>query len=321
MRGRVVLIAVAGVVVVMGAAWWMLLGGGSTSPEEPPATTVAVAPSASTMAMPTTAPTVTTLVEASTTVVAEPETETPSSTSTAPAVAQPPATTAATTTTSVLVVTTTAPIATTTEPATTVATVVPSPPGDGSCHGEYVERHSVREQCVIDRLVYLFEALFAGTHTERMSTIRDGHVLGGVFAGLQAYGRENWPKHEDLTSRDSIWEDADARPHRQIDVYGAVWNGPDLLGVRLRVWIPAEGPVHNVWMAAPVVWADGHWLVSYRGFCRFVGRMGNAKQICPKDPRPHIGSETRAIESGSGFYDPWDLDDEERLRVNKVPAW
>ena len=203
----------------------------------------------------------------------------------------------------------------------TVVTVAPFLSGDGSCHGEYVERHQVREQCVLNRLVYLFEALFAGAHAERMWVIRDGHVLGGVFAGLWAFGRENWPKHDDLTSRFSSWEDADARPYRRIDVYGAVWNGADLLGVRIRLWAPADGPTPDVWRAAPVVWADGYWLVSYRGFCRFVGRMGEAKQICPSDPRPRVASETRAIEDGSGFYDPWDLPDDVRVKVNKAPPW
>ena len=71
-------------------------------------------------------------------------------------------------------------------------------------------------------------------------------------------------------------------------------------------------------MVAPVVWTDGHWLVSYRGFCPFVGRLRTAKQICPKDPRPHIGSETRTIEGGSRFYAPVDLPDDVRVRVSRA---
>ena len=208
-----------------------------------------------------------------------------------------------------------------TSPSTTLVTI-PVQPGDEECHGTYVERHQVVEQCVLDRVKDLFEALFAGTHTERMAAIRDGHVLGELFADLQAKGEQVWPDlHDDLTSRYSIWEDADARAYRDIDIYGAVWNGPDLLGVRLRAWSPADGPTPDVWRAAPVVWADDQWYVSYAGFCRFVRALGKWRMTCPKDPRPQIASVTGASRDGSGFYDPWDLDDDERLRVNRAVSW
>ena len=219
--------------------------------------------------------------------------------------------------------TTTTATTTTVPPTTTTTTTTTAAPGDGSCHGEYVERHRVQEQCVLDRLQYIFEAVIAGTHAERMSVIRDGHMLAGVLANIEAFTEEYrgdmYPPFEGLWSG---FEDADARPHRHIVVEGASWNGPNLLGVLIYMKpLPGQEPQLETWRAAPAVWVDGHWMVSYFAYCRVMGRMMEAKQSCPKDPRPHIPSEYGVRPEGSGAYRPLDLSDAESDALRNAPVW
>ena len=62
-------------------------------------------------------------------------------------------------------------------------------------------------------------------------------------------------------------------------------------------------------------------MVSYFASCRIPSRLGPGKQICPKDPRPHIASETGVRSEGSGTYAPWDISDAEADAVRDTPAW
>ena len=123
----------------------------------------------------------------------------------------------------------------------------------------------------------------------------------------------------------SGFENADARPYVAVTVEGASWNEPDLLGVLVHFesLVPGAGeygPVEGR-VAAPAVWVDGQWVVSYFSYCRFLRRMGEASQTCPKDPRPHIAVETRAVREASGAYAPLDLSDAEADALRDVLAW
>ena len=175
--------------------------------------------------------------------------------------------------------TTTAEATTTTVPSTTVVTVAPFPPGDGSCHGRYSKGGRVKEQCVLDRIQYIFEAFTAGTHLERMSVIRDGHLLAGTFGNLEAWANEfRGDKYPPFLGPWSGFENTDARPQRSVTVEAASWNGPDLLGVLVHIesLTPrAEdyGPTERREMV-PAVWVDDHWMISYFSFCRLLSRLG-----------------------------------------------
>ena len=323
MRGGTRLIGAAGGLLLIGGVVWVMLASGDSQQPATPATTaqpsttstvqLVATTTVSTTAAPTTTTTTTEPVQTSTTAT-EPEPEPPATTTTPPS------------TTSVPVETTTAEATTTTLPAATVVTVAPFPPGDGSCHGEYTEGHRVKEQCVLNRLQYIFETLTAGTHQERMSVIRDGHLLAGVFANLEAWAKEfRGDKYPPFLGPWSGFENTDARGHLAVTVEGASWNGPDLLGVLVHFenllpgaedYGPTEGRV-----MAPAVWVDDQWTVSYFSFCRFLSRLGPAKQTCPEDPRLAITWKLEVRPEGSGTYTPTDLTDTEYDAIRDVPAW
>lgn len=322
MRARARLIGAVGGLVLIGGAVWVMLADGESQPPVTPATTTAQLSITSTVqvvestAVPTTTvPTTTTTTEppVASTTVTEPEPEPPSTTTT------PPTTTAA-------VETATTEATTTTAPATTVVTIAPFPPGDGSCHGEYTEGGRVKEQCVRDRLQYIFEAFEAGTHLERMSVTRDRHLLAGIFASLEAWAQEfRGDEYPPFVGPWTGFENVDARSHLVVTVEGASWNGPDLLGVLVHIenLIPEAakyGPTEG-WQMAPAVWVDGHWMVSYFGFCRVLSRLGPAKRICPEDPRLAITWKLGVRPEGAGAYVPWDLTDAESAALRDVAAW
>ena len=320
--GRSVLvIALAAAAVILGTAAYVYL----YAPSAPPSLSVEVA---TTAPPPTTAPTMSRPVAAD-----QPTTTTaPTTTTTAlpEPTTQPTTTTAPTTTTTALPEPTTQPTTTTaaaaaeedhdlvdvgTIPSTTFV-ASPSTPGDGECHGEYVAHHRVREQCVLDRLQEIFDALFGGTHDERMASVRDGHLLADLYTALSEGHRAAHPEWP-YTS----WDDG-VREHIATEVYGAVWNGPDLLGVRVRATDPDGEWIGINWFGIPVVWTDGHWLVSYAGICRHLSRMSDPIRVsCLPDPRPHIAEATGASFKFSGAFDPDDMPLEERLQVSRNWLW
>ena len=110
---------------------------------------------------------------------------------------------------------------------------------------------------------------------------------------------------------------------RPVEVHGAVWNGPDLLGVLLRKARNDLDPedVFERWESAPAVWADDQWLVSYVAYCRVRSYRAEAPQTCPPDPRPELAAAVGANVRARGMYDPDDLPDEERFRVNRHVTW
>ena len=186
--------------------------------------------------------------------------------------------------------------ATTTVAATTIVMGASFPPGDGSCHGENVEGHRVRERCVLDRLQYIFETVIAGIHGERMSVIGDGHMLVGVLANLEAWAEE--------------WRGGDYPP------FEGLWSGFEN-GRRLVPGAGEYGPVEGR-VAAPAVWVDGQWVVSYFAYCRVLRRMG---QACLDDPRPHVASEAGVRPEGSGDCVLLDLSDAEADTIRDAPVW
>ena len=174
------------------------------------------------------------------------------------------------------------------------------------CYGNYIRHREVHDPCVLARLNTIFEALFAGTHSERMAAVRDGHVLADIYSALEAYAREQnsdgYADPYDINYRP--FEDSDVRSWYTVEVEGAVWNGPSLLGVLVRIAREDIDPVLEGWVAAPAVWVDGQWWVSYAGYCRLLSGMGDISRRCPPDPRPEIAAATGAEDSGSGAYDP-----------------
>ena len=212
-----------------------------------------------------------------------------------------------------------------TVPSTTFVTM-PAPEGVVDCHGEYRERYRVVEECVLDRLQYIFEAFLLGTHEERMSVARDGHLLAGPLARAEAWAEDyRGDEYPPFAGPWSGFADADARPYVRVTVEGASWNGPDLLGVLVHIesLVPEAanyGPTSGM-EGAPAVWVDGQWMVSYHSFCRLLSRLGLASQTCPDDPRPHIAVDTGAVREASGQYAPRDLSDEEYHRIRDHAPW
>ncbi|MDE0375070.1 MAG: hypothetical protein OXK16_03795 [bacterium] len=185
--------------------------------------------------------------------------------------------------------------------------------GEGCPYGTYTDRHRVPDQCVLDRLQEIFSAVLAGTHAERMAAIRDGNDLGPVFAGLEAFVDEKYPDYF------NGWRDADLRAWFTVTVEGAMWQGPERLGVRWRIAREDLDPVAERWYLAPAVWVDGQWWVSRSAFCRaMVSRMegGTASPSCPPDPRPGIPAEEEIRAGGIAVYDPEDLPGAERIKVS-----
>ena len=65
----------------------------------------------------------------------------------------------------------------------------------------------MRERCVLDRLQYIFETVIAGIHGERMSVIRDGHMLVGVLANLEGPGPRSGGAVEGRVAAPAVWVD------------------------------------------------------------------------------------------------------------------
>ena len=122
------------------------------------------------------------------------------------------------------------------------------PPVDttGDCPGNYHQWYKVRDDCVLDEVRKEMLAFQAGSHSQRKAAIRDGHLLGSIFAESQtaAEGYFGVDEANDLSEITSLWADADNQSRWGIEIYGAQWVQPDLIHVRLRP-VPARRQLHG----------------------------------------------------------------------------
>ena len=202
-------------------------------------------------------------------------------------------------------------------------TTAPDPEATGDCPGNYHQWFKVRDECVLDEVRKEFLAWRAGSHEQRMATIRDGHLLAQVFAESQTSAEQYFGEEaaNDLDAWTSVWADADNRSTRRVELYGAQWNDPDRIDVRIRT-VMQDGSFAWAWNVVPFTYVDGEWKISYQGFCRyidaaipFVRDHGGTLNPCPPDPRPRVTANEHVIAA----YDP--TDDPTRTRVNTTPGW
>ena len=113
----------------------------------------------------------------------------------------------------------------------------------------------------------------------------------------------------------------DNRATRRVELYGAQWNDPDLIDVRIRA-VMADGSFEWAWNVVPFTYVDGQWKIGYQGFCRFIAKSvafveqrGGTLTTCPPDPRPGVVEFEHVIAA----YDP--TDDPTRTQVNTTPGW
>ena len=157
-----------------------------------------------------------------------------------------------------------------------------------------------------------------------MAAIRDGHLLGRVFAQSQVSAEQYFGKDaaNDLSAWTSVYTDADNRSTRRVQLYGAQWIDPDRIDVRIRA-VMTDGSFAWAWNVVPFTYVDGQWKISYQGFCRFIDtsikwvedNVGTTLDPCPSDPRPNAV----AREYIRAAYDP--TDDPSRTQVNRTPGW
>ena len=282
------------------AAWGLLLRPAEVAPAAAPPTTSGLTPATTRLDA----------ADLATTTTTTPTTPTPPTTTTSTTT-----TTVPSTTTTTAVPTTTVPTSTTLTTATTTTTVAapsepimaePVPAGDGSCRGTYVQGGEVREQCVFYRLHELFHTLAVGSPPERLSTIRDGHVLAPMVTQLRDIHREQYPdEYDDPNSPNySGWEDGDLRfAEVATEIVGARWNAPNLLGTLHRLTGTWAGEPFDYWSAVPVVWVDGQWMISYAAWCRNE-TGGRAGVSCPPDPRLEWALSIGEYQPDAGWYVP-----------------
>ena len=263
-------------------------------------------------------PTTTTTATTATTAVEEPTTTTTATT----AVEEPTTTTTATAVTVEATTTTTTAV----EATTTTTTAVEELPEPGSvaslapvsssgCGNFRGWAYMVKDQCLLDIAKVELTKFFAGTHAERMDAIRDGHLLGDVFAGLHAYVEAIYGSEQanDLASPYSLYADADARHLRTVAICCAEWRHQNLVEVRFQLRRDGilEGERH--WSVAPFTRVDEQWKIGYTGFCRLVSNFGFGV-TCPPDPRPGIVGAS-ADELSVAAYKPVDDPDRETRRT------
>ena len=150
-------------------------------------------------------------------------------------------------------------------------TTDPDPEATGDCPGNYHQWFKVRDECVLDEVRKEFLAWRAGSHEQRMATIRDGHLLAQVFAESQTSAEQYFGEEaaNDLDAWTSVWADADNRSTRRVELYGAQWNDPDRIDVRIRT-VMQDGSFAWAWNVVPFTYVDGEWKISYQGFCRYI---------------------------------------------------
>ena len=320
--GRWAAVTAGSVAVVLAGLYLVVLRPTVPSDEPPAATTLVAVPSTS---RPVAAdPTTTTTTPATTTTV--PATTTAATqTSVATAAVAQPTTTTTTELPTTSTTTTEAPTTTTTTkaPTTTTTAAAPAPDASGDCPGNFHQWYKVRDDCVLAEVRKEFLAWLAGSHAQRMASIRDGHLLGRVFteahAGAEQYFGE--AAANDLDASTSIYTDVDNRGTRRIEIYGAQWIDHNRINVRLRP-VMVDGSFAWPWNVVPFTYVDGQWKISYQGFCRFIDASiefvadhGGTLNPCPPDPRPGVV----AMEHIYSAYDP--TDDPTRTQVNLTAGW
>ena len=203
-------------------------------------------------------------------------------------------------------------------------TTAPDPDRSGDCPGNYHQWYKVRDDCVFSEVRSEMLAFQAGSHAQRMASIRDGHLLGRVFADSQtaAEGYFGEDAANDLAEITSLFADADNQARWAIEVYGAQWIQPDLIHVRLRPYRRDGSYTPDSWNVVPFTHVDGDWKISYQGFCRlidasieFVEAAGGTLNPCPPDPRPGLVKWEEVVAS----YDP--TDDPTRTQLPRTPGW
>ncbi len=202
-------------------------------------------------------------------------------------------------------------------------TTAPDPEATGDCPGNYHQWFKVRDECVLDEVQKEFLAWRAGTHEQRMASIRDGHLLAQVFADSHASAEQYFGEEaaNDLSTWTSVYADADNRGTRRVEIYGAQWTDPDRIDVRIRA-VMKDGSFAWAWNVVPFTYVDSQWKISYQGFCRFIDAStgfvedhGGTLRPCPPDPRPGVVTNENVYSA----YDP--TDDPTRTEVNRTPGW
>ena len=335
-RAVVIVVLLAAVILAGGAAWYLLTRG-QTDPA--PTTTTTTAAPATTQATATTRRPV--AADLTTTTTTAPTTTTTQAPVATVVVAQP-----TTTTTEAPTATTVGAVGehvhgelvsegevchthdgTVAEHCHTVeypSTTTPDPAASGDCPGNYHQWYKVRDDCVISEVAKEMLAFQAGSHTQRMAAIRDGQLLGRIFAESQTATEGYFGKDaaNDLSEVTSLWADADNQARWAIEVYGAQWIQPDLIHVRLRPYRRDGSYNPDVWNVVPFTFIDSQWKISYQGFCRFIDgsigfveAAGGTLSRCPPDPRPGLVKWEGVVAA----YDP--TDDPTRTAVNRTAGW
>ncbi len=202
-------------------------------------------------------------------------------------------------------------------------TTAPDPSSSGDCPGNFHQWFMVRDECVLEEVRKEFLAFDAGSHQQRMESIRDGYLLEKVFAESQAYAEQYFGVEaaNDMSAWTSLFADIDNRSTRRVELYGAQWFDRDRIDVRIRT-VMVDGSFAWAWNVVPFTYVGGQWKISYQGFCRFIDASiesvrdhGGTANPCPPDPRPGIV----ALEHVYAAYDP--IDDPTRTEVNRTPGW
>ena len=155
-----------------------------------------------------------------------------------------------------------------------------------------------------DRVAAVFEELWAGRAPATWNTRRVAIQAFASWCGERSPHLEAWAEE---------WRGGDYPP------FEGLWSGFEN-GRRLVPGAGEYGPVEGR-VAAPAVWVDGQWVVSYFSYCRVLRRMGEAGQACPDDPRPHVASEAGVRPEGSGDCVPLDLSAAEADTIRDAPVW
>ena len=197
------------------------------------------------------------------------------------------------------------------EPGSVTSLAPVSSSGCGSYRGW---AYMVKDQCLLDIAKVELTKYYAGTHAERMDAIRDGHILGSVFAELQTYIEAIYGEQaNDLASPYSLYADADARHLRSVAVCCAEWRHQNLVSVRYQLRRVGILEGERAWSVAPFTRVDGQWKIDYTGFCRLVTNFGFGVG-CPPDPRPGVVGAS-ADELSIAAYGPVDDPNRESRRT------
>ncbi|MCE2529900.1 MAG: hypothetical protein J4G11_08520 [Acidimicrobiia bacterium] len=153
-----------------------------------------------------------------------------------------------------------------------------------------------------------------------MSTIRDGHVLGGVFADMLRWLVNEYGEAaaNDINQIYGLYSDQEAFETRLVDVYGAMWASPVRVGVRFSFDYTFDD--HPPWIViVPFARVDGQWKITYTGFCRYMERLSGPGLECPPDPRPDIAASTG--EHADSGYDAADDPNRQAISRNNEIGW